>query len=187
MEKKKLNWHYFMGDVEIQSNNIDHLKEYVNAVYAKKLLKKDILNYKSVNIIGKGSDMIKSVENLKAYEKEVFELLKDKVLELPNWITDTYYAIETDYQAYHNLDQDNWDIVHKPYFEIVHQGYEKASDREEIRIHAGEHGNIVIYRDNDKLGFIVDVYGEVDHHDSMTVWEEDLEGEHEEGIDVEID
>jgi hypothetical protein len=60
------------------------------------------------------------------------------------------------------------------YFKVVHTGFCKASQREEIQIHAGKHGNILIYQDGDKLGFIVDVYGENDVVDTMTVWEDDL-------------
>ena len=33
-------------------------------------------------------------------------------VDLPGYITDTFFAIESDYQTYHNLDQDNWDKVH---------------------------------------------------------------------------
>ena len=64
--------------------------------------------------------------------------------------------------------------LQKGYFEVVHEGYCKASEREEIQIHAGENGNIFIYQDADKLGFIVDVYGQNDHIDSLTIWEDDL-------------
>lgn len=63
------------------------------------------------------------------------------------------------------------------YFKVVHTGFCKDSQREEIQIHAGEHGNIFIFQDDGKLGFIIDVYGQVDHHDTMAVWEEDLAGE----------
>jgi hypothetical protein len=65
------------------------------------------------------------------------------------------------------------------YFEIVHEGHCGASDREEIQIHAGENGNIILYQDNEKLGFIIDVYGQNDLADTMTVWEEDLNPEDE--------
>lgn len=60
------------------------------------------------------------------------------------------------------------------YFKIVHSGWQQGIDREEIQIHAGKHGNIFIFQDRDKLGFIINVYGQEDHHNSMNVWEEDL-------------
>lgn len=62
----------------------------------------------------------------------------------------------------------------KNYFEIVHTGHCEASQREEIQIHAGENGNIILYQDADKLGFIVDVYGQNDLANTMTVWEDDI-------------
>lgn len=61
------------------------------------------------------------------------------------------------------------------YFDIVAAGKDRELDREEIQIHAGEHGNIMIHQDGDKLGFIVDVYGENDIANTMTVWEDELE------------
>ena len=63
----------------------------------------------------------------------------------------------------------------KPYFEIVQAGHCEARNGEEIHIHCGENGNLFLYQDEDKLGFIVDVYGQDNFVDSMTVWEEDLE------------
>lgn len=63
------------------------------------------------------------------------------------------------------------------YFKVTHTGFCKDAEREEVRIHAGENGNIVLFQDGDKLGFIVDVYGQTDHVDSMTIWEEDLADE----------
>ena len=63
------------------------------------------------------------------------------------------------------------------YFKVIHTGFCKDSQREEIQIHAGENGNIFIFQDDDKLGFIIDVYGQEDHHDTMAVWEEDLADE----------
>jgi hypothetical protein len=63
------------------------------------------------------------------------------------------------------------------YFQIVHAGHCEASNREEIQIHAGENGNVFLHQDDGKLGFIVDVYGQNDLADSMTVWEEDLIGD----------
>lgn len=60
------------------------------------------------------------------------------------------------------------------YFKITHTGFCNEAQREEVRIHAGEDGHIVIHQDNDKLGFIIDVYGEDDIVDSLCIWEEDL-------------
>ena len=64
--------------------------------------------------------------------------------------------------------------VRKDYFSIVHAGMQQDLGREEIQIHAGKNGNVFIYQDGDKLGFIVDVYGQNDIAGTMTVWEDDL-------------
>lgn len=60
------------------------------------------------------------------------------------------------------------------YFKIVHAGWNKDSQREEIQIHCGENGNLFLFQDDGKLGFICDVYGQTDHVSTMQVWEEDL-------------
>ena len=65
------------------------------------------------------------------------------------------------------------------YFKIVHAGWNKDSQREEIQIHCGENGNLFLFQDDGKLGFICDVYGQTDHVSTMQVWEEDLQPEDE--------
>jgi hypothetical protein len=60
----------------------------------------------------------------------------------------------------------------KPYFEIVQAGYNEGLDREEIQIHCGENGNMMIAKTPE--GFVVDVYKQDDHVETMTVWEDDL-------------
>lgn len=59
------------------------------------------------------------------------------------------------------------------YFEIKSQGYNHELQREEVQIHAGENGNVFLIKTEE--GFVVDVYGQEDHHSTLTVWEEDLE------------
>jgi len=60
------------------------------------------------------------------------------------------------------------------YFQIVHSGWKQDIRREEIEINAGEYGKIMIFQDDGKLGFIIDVYGNDDHAATLPVWEEDL-------------
>ena len=67
----------------------------------------------------------------------------------------------------------------KRYFSIVQAGIEKGLQREEVEINCGENGKIMIHQDDNELGFIIDVYGQNDLVDSMTVWEEDLIDEEE--------
>ena len=81
-----------------------------------------------------------------------------------------------------SLPEENWDEykeLNNSYFEIMNQDFCEDSRREEIQIHAGEHGNIFLFQDDGKLGFIIDVYGEQDHVNTMQVWEEDLDPDDE--------
>ena len=63
----------------------------------------------------------------------------------------------------------------KPYFEIVSQGYNKELFREEIQIHCGENANLFLIKTDE--GFIVDVYNQTEHIDTIAIWEEDLMSE----------
>jgi len=67
--------------------------------------------------------------------------------------------------------------LNNSYFEVMRQDFNEDAGREEIQIHAGENGNVYLYQDGDKLGFIVDAYGLNDLVDTMTIWEEDMNPE----------
>jgi hypothetical protein len=85
-----------------------------------------------------------------------------------------------------SLPEEEWDKykeINNSYFEIMHQDFCEDAGREEIQIHAGENGNVYLFQDGDKLGFIIDVYGQNDLADSMTVWEDDLNDGVEESND----
>ena len=76
------------------------------------------------------------------------------------------------------LPEEEWEKykdLNNSYFEVMHQDFNEDAGREEIQIHAGENGNVFLYQDGDKLGFIIDVYGQNDLADSMTIWEEDMD------------
>lgn len=64
------------------------------------------------------------------------------------------------------------------YFQVKKVGYDKELQREEVQIHGGEHGNILLIKTDE--GFVVDIYGENDLVGHMTVLEADLEAEIEE-------
>lgn len=64
------------------------------------------------------------------------------------------------------------DKLPKPYFEIVHSGYQKELGREEIQIHGGENSNIFLIKTDE--GFVVDVYGQNDLIDTMAIFEDTL-------------
>jgi hypothetical protein len=82
--------------------------------------------------------------------------------------------IKTLVQALPEEDWQTYDELNNSYFEIMHQDYYEEAGFEEVQIHCGEHGSVYLKQDGDKLGFIIDVYGENDLVDTMTVWEEDL-------------
>jgi hypothetical protein len=63
------------------------------------------------------------------------------------------------------------------YFKIVATGYDEELQREQIQIHGGENANIFLIKNEE--GFIVDVYGQQDLVESMTIWESDIEPEEE--------
>ena len=74
----------------------------------------------------------------------------------------------------YQLMSDIFSNVRKPkvYFEIVQTGYNECLDREEVQIHCGENGNMMIAKT--PKGFVVDVYKQDDHVETMTVWKDDL-------------
>lgn len=82
--------------------------------------------------------------------------------------------IKTLVQALPEEDWQTYDELNNSYFEIMHQDYYEDAGREEIQIHCGEHGSLFIFQDGDKLGVIVDAYGQNDIIDTMTIWEEDM-------------
>jgi hypothetical protein len=63
-------------------------------------------------------------------------------------------------------------VKSKPYFEITSSGYNKELEREEIQIHAGENGNVFLFKTPE--GFVIDIYNQMENIDSLTVWEDDL-------------
>lgn len=75
---------------------------------------------------------------------------------------------------YNLLNQIFYGNTRTGYFKIVQAGYEKGLQREEVEINCGENGKIMIHQDEDKLGFIIDVYGQNNEAGTMTIWEEDL-------------
>lgn len=60
----------------------------------------------SINIISE------SINDLKEFAQELRELAKASGSDLPNNIGDACFGIEVDYQTQHELDQNNWEIVH---------------------------------------------------------------------------
>ena len=74
--------------------------------------------------------------------------------------------------------------VQKPYFEIVHAGFQQGIDREEIQVHAGENGNIYLIKTDE--GIIVDIYGQNDIVDTLAIFEEELNPDIEDDNEIKI-
>lgn len=53
------------------------------------------------------------INALREFSEELGELAKEASMDLSKKLNDVCFDIDADYQAYHNLDPDNWDIVHK--------------------------------------------------------------------------
>lgn len=58
------------------------------------------------------------------------------------------------------------------YFNIVQAGYLNTLEREEVEINCGQNGKLMIVKTDE--GFVIDVYNQMAHVDTMTVWEDDL-------------
>jgi|15BtaG_2_1085339.scaffolds.fasta_scaffold01870_12 hypothetical protein len=61
--------------------------------------------------IGSTKITVQSINEAKEMVEEIQENIEPSA-ELSNKITDFFFAIEVAYQEFHNLDKDNWDIVH---------------------------------------------------------------------------
>lgn len=70
------------------------------------------------------------------------------------------------------------------YFRVVKSGWDSELQRQEVQIHGGDNANIFLIK-NDQ-GFIVDVYGQNDLVNSMTIWERDVEAEIDENDEAEL-
>jgi len=62
--------------------------------------------------IGSITIVSESINDLKEFAQELRELAKESGSDLSNKVGDACFGIETDYQTQHELDQDNWEIVH---------------------------------------------------------------------------
>lgn len=64
------------------------------------------------------------------------------------------------------------DNVQGDHFKIVHQGFRTESQREEIQINIGEHGNLFLYKTDE--GIVVDVYGQDDTLGTIGLTDDEL-------------
>lgn len=52
-----------------------------------------------------------SIKSLKLFSESLAEAIEDTGMEYSNNITDLQFAIDSEYQLYHNLGQDDWDLI----------------------------------------------------------------------------
>jgi hypothetical protein len=121
------------------------------------------------------AELLQTIDNLEGTENGSAENLYG-ILHLIDSIQD--YAVdelgipEKDVFDLHEDDDEPQQPEPKPYFEIVHQGFQKDLDREEIQIHGGENANIFLIKTPE--GFVVDVYGQNELEDTMAIFEDSL-------------
>jgi hypothetical protein len=66
------------------------------------------------------------------------------------------------------------EIKTHPYFEIIHQGINENTGKEQIEIYAGKNGVIYLTHDKDNGGFVINVYGWDSFVNTMRVLENDM-------------
>jgi hypothetical protein len=124
--------------------------------------------------------LIEDIDNVPVLEK--LEGVVSLINEVQDLAVDVYGMEENEVFDLHPDDEDDSTTtdgectdglkISKPYFEIVSSGYNEGLEREEIQVHCGENGNLMIIKTPE--GFIVDVYNQMENIDSLTVWEDDL-------------
>jgi len=53
-----------------------------------------------------------NINELREFSEELGQLCKDSGNDLSKHLNDACFAIDADYQSYHGLHQDNWDVIH---------------------------------------------------------------------------
>ena len=75
-------------------------------------MKKSKLNKMYKYRIGTIQVQSENINDLKDFAEELGELAKASGTDLSKHLNDTCFAIDVDYQNYHNLDQDDWEKIH---------------------------------------------------------------------------
>jgi hypothetical protein len=148
--------------------------------------------YKPINTNKMGKVKQWSVEKKDAIEGMLINMWASLGMDIPSNYEDiVQYCYE---DVCETADPDNWhsgdvaiafrrwieeqDIPKKGntrpnYFEVVAQGWNEGLEREEIQIHCGENGNLMIVKTPEGFGFdAFDVNGE--NINTMAVWEDDI-------------
>ena len=74
-------------------------------------LREDAIINRRTQITMNGITVRGDINELKDLVLDIQETIKEGN-ELPSYITDFFYSIESGYQAFYSLDQDNWDKNH---------------------------------------------------------------------------
>jgi hypothetical protein len=104
--------------------------------------------------------------------------------EIQDSAVDTYGKDENEvFDLHDDIDKfDKENDTPESYFKIVHSGYQKGIEREEIQVHGGANANIFLIKTDE--GFVIDVYGQNDLIDTMAIFEDTLnENDPLEGIE----
>jgi len=102
--------------------------------------------------------------------------------EIQDSAVDTYGKDENEVFDLHEDDTETETVQPESYFKIVHSGYQKGIEREEIQVHGGKNANIFLIKTDE--GFVIDVYGQNDLIDTMAIFEDTLnENDPLEGIE----
>ena len=53
-----------------------------------------------------------SINELRELSEQLEEMVKESGMDLPKHLNDACFSINADYQKHHDLNEDNWDLVH---------------------------------------------------------------------------
>lgn len=53
-----------------------------------------------------------NINELKEFSNQINDMAKEAGQDLPKHLSDICFSIDADYQAFHGLHEDNWDMIH---------------------------------------------------------------------------
>lgn len=53
-----------------------------------------------------------NINELKELSEQLSEMAKESGMDLPKHLNDACFSIDVDYQRHHDLEEDNWNVVH---------------------------------------------------------------------------
>jgi len=111
IENGKVIWSCW-DDVSEELHDTNPDREYFDTKgCAEDKLREDAIVNRRTQITMNGIIVRGDINELKDLVLDIQETIKEGN-ELPSYITDFFYSIESSYQAFYSLDQDNWDKNH---------------------------------------------------------------------------